>query len=413
MHPLMANQPTAEEPVVLTEYDSTLLRLGTEQALELRRAARGAISVQPDDTAGTWRITTSHHVGTIVTSGTQILIIPKLDTGSLFYLLEASGKPVETGPADFRYEAETGLVPSFATFYARHLERALARGIPRTYQEQQERLPQMRGRLDIPSQLHLAGLHLPAECRFDEYTADTHLARLLRGAARRLLLLPGITLPTRQVLLRLAAILNEAGACTPQDIRTPVIFTRLDEHCRPAEQLARLILGNQTLHCSVGTAGAAVFLIDMNAAFETFVASRLTRYLSGHLTVRTQQTRDLGHGGTAKIRPDLTFEQPDATTVYVADTKYKITADGYARDTDYYQILAYATALDVPAGMLIYCQEDGNALPTSITVGTRQTRLDTCAVDLSGSPKDIERRMEDLANHVIHRQRTGETPTTL
>ena len=153
---------------------------------------------------------------------------------------------------------------------------------------------------------------------------------MLRGAALRLLRLPGVTVPTRQALQRLAALLGEAGPCTPQDLRTPTAFTRLDEHCRPAEHLARMVLGNQTLRCAAGTAGAAVFLIDMNTAFETFVAARLARYLAGRLTVRTQQTQPLGHGGTARIRPDLTFEQPGGTTVYVADTKYKITADGYA-----------------------------------------------------------------------------------
>jgi len=30
-----------------------------------------------------------------------------------------------------------------------------------------------------------------------------------------------------------------------------------------------------------------------------------------------------------------------------ADTKYKITADGYGREADYYQILAYTAALGV------------------------------------------------------------------
>src|SRR5205823_11906680 len=141
--------------------------------------------------------------------------------------------------------------PSFATFYARHLERALARGVPRAYQGLHERLPAIRGRVDIPAQLRLAGLPLPAECRFDEYTADTRLARVLCGAAHRLLRLPGVTLPTRQTLQRLAAVLSEAGPCTPQDMRIPTVFTRLDEHCRPAERLARMVLGNQTLHCAI------------------------------------------------------------------------------------------------------------------------------------------------------------------
>jgi len=409
------SQLTPDLPVILSEYDSAFVRLSTEQALELRRLAHGAVTVQPDEVPGSWRVTSSHYVGTIATSGVRILITPKLDTGSLFYLLEASGQPVGTGPADFRYGASPDLVPSFATFYARHLERALACGVPRAYQDLQERLPGIRGRVDIPAQLRLAGLPLPAECRFDEYTADTRLVRVLRGAALRLLRLPGVTLPTRQVLQHLAAVLGEAGPCTPQDMRIPTLFTRLDEHCRPAEHLARMVLGNQTLRCTVGAASAAVFLIDMNTAFESFVAARLARYLAGRLIVRPQQTRLLGHGGTARIRPDLTFERPTGNAVYVADTKYKITADGYGRDTDYYQILAYTRALDVPAGMLIYCQRDGDAPPRAITVGTHQTRLDTSALTLNGTPADIEHRLKGLADQTVERagiQRQAMAPRT-
>ena len=83
----------------------------------------------------------------------RILITPKVTTANLFYLLEASGKPVDVGPAVFDYDTTRDLIPSFATFYARHLEKALARGIPRAYQEIQERLPGIRGRVDLPAQL--------------------------------------------------------------------------------------------------------------------------------------------------------------------------------------------------------------------------------------------------------------------
>lgn len=89
--------------------------------------------------------------------------------------------------------------------------------------------------MDLSAQLRLAGLPIPAECRFDENTADTGLTRVLCGAALRLLRLPGVTVPTKQALQRLGAMLGEAGPCTPEDIRVPAIFTRLDEHCHPAE----------------------------------------------------------------------------------------------------------------------------------------------------------------------------------
>jgi 5-methylcytosine-specific restriction enzyme subunit McrC len=389
--------PPPDTQVVLTEYDSALIRLSTSHVRDLRRAARGAVTVQPDDTAGTWRVTSTHYVGTITVPGAQVLVTPKVETASLLYLLEASGEPITTGTADFRYSTTQGLVPAFATFYARHLERALARGVPRAYHERQERLPGVCGRADIPAQLRLAGLPLPAECRFDDYTADTQLTRVLRGAAHRLLRLPDVTAGTRQALQRLTDALAEAGPCTPRDVRTPTAFTRLNEHCRAAEHLARMVLGGQTLRCVPGTAGAAVFLIDMNTVFEAFVAARLTRYLTGKLTVLSQNTRPFGDSGLSRIRPDLIFESSLGKAVYVADTKYKVTADGYARDTDYYQILAYTRALDVPAGMLIYCQRDGSVPPTEITVGSHHIRLDASALALNGTPTDIECRLIELA----------------
>jgi len=122
------------------------------------------------------------------------------------------------------------------------------------------------------------------------------------GFATRCLRLPGVTVPTRQALQRLAAMLGEAGPCTPEDIRVPAAFTRLDEHCRAAERLARMVLGNETLRGAAGTAGAGVFLIDMNSAFETFVAARLSRYLAGHLTVCPQQTAQSAYS-TARQAP--------------------------------------------------------------------------------------------------------------
>ncbi len=60
-------------------------------------------------------------------------------------------------------------------------------------------------------------------------------------------------------------------------------------------------------------------------------------------------------------------------------------------------------ALDVPTGMLIYCQRDGDASHTAIIVGAHHTRLDTWALTLAGSPADTERRLRDLADQIIER----------
>jgi 5-methylcytosine-specific restriction enzyme subunit McrC len=184
-----------------------------------------------------------------------VVTVPREDGGE---------PPVDIGPAVFDHDKTRDLIPSFGTFYARHLEKALARGIPRAYQEIQERVPGIRGRVDLPGQMRLAGLPLPAECRFDDFTADIRLNRILRAAAGRLLRLPRVTVPTRLSLQRLAAALGESRSLMPGDLRTPTVFNRLNEHCRPAEHLARLARGNETLLNAVGGASAGVFLVDMS-----------------------------------------------------------------------------------------------------------------------------------------------------
>ena len=392
-----------DEPVVLTEYGSAALQLTADQARMLRRLVREKVSVLPGDGAAEWHVKASHYVGTIVTPDVRILITPKVNTANLFYLLEASGNPVDIGPAVFDYDKTRDLIPSFATFYARHLEKALARGIPRAYQEIQERVPGIRGRVDLPAQMRLAGLPLPAECSFDEFTADIRLNRILRAAAGRLLRLPRVTVPTRLALQCLAAALGESGSLMPGDLRTPTVFNRLNEHCRPAEQLARLALGNETLLNAVGGASAGVFLIDMNKAFESFVAARLDHYLTGRLTVHPQRTAKLDTDESISIVPDLAFERGPGNIAYVADTKYKITADGYGREADYYQILAYTAALGVPEGMLIYCQRDGDTPPREIQVQNLGKRLVSWPLNLGGTPADIEQQLRSLADEIQHR----------
>src|SRR5439155_23704977 len=132
----------------------------------------------------------------------------------------------------------------------------------------------------------------------------------------------------------------------------------------------------------VGTAGAAVFLVDMNKVFEEFVESRLRRYLVGRLVVHGQWPDRLDVAGSVRIKPDLVFESVARETTYVADSKYKVTADGIGRETDYYQLLAYTAALNLREGLLIYCQHDGNALPQEIEVRHIGVQLRTWAVRL-------------------------------
>ncbi|MCQ3813509.1 MAG: McrC family protein, partial [Acidimicrobiia bacterium] len=77
------------------------------------------------------------------------------------------------------------------------------------------------------------------------------------------------------------------------------------------------------------------------------------------------------------------------TVVYVADIKYKLTSDARARTSDYYQLLAYTTALDLPEGLLIYCLADGGRPERTVTVRHADKTLHTLAINLSGTPDSV------------------------
>ena len=106
----------------------------------------------------------------------------------------------------------------------------------------------------------------------------------------------------------------------------------------------------------------------MNKEFEDYVASRLRRYLAARQIVHLQWRDKLDSVGSVRIKPDLVFGPAVGLITYVADSKYKVTADGFGREADYYQLLAYTSALNLPEGLLIYCQHDGSTPPRLVDV---------------------------------------------
>ena len=391
-------------PIVLPEYGERIVELTDEQASALKNLSDDRLTVTQVGKGRRWRIKAKSYVGTVVAPGVRVLINPKVPTANLFAMLEAGGKALLTKETSFDFDVSDELIPSFSTFYARHLEKALAAGVPREYAERAARLPSIRGRVDVIAQQRLTGISMPVECRFDDYLGDTRLARILRSAATALTLVPEVTFATRRDLKRLADQLPEAGPVTPADLRGKVAFTRLNEHCKPAERLARMVHDSTSLRYAAGRANAVTFLVNMNTVFAEFVAYRLRRHLAGRLEVRREWPTEFDTGGKVpKVRPDLVVRTPSGQVAYVADTKYKVTKVGFARIEDYYQLLAYTSVLGVDEGMLIYCRRDGDALPRQLDIPHVGKRLRTWVLDLDGTVADVERRLGELAEEIADR----------
>ena len=397
------------------EYDTVDVALSDRRARLLDSEAGRYLSVSPHPDPGVWSLTAREYVGTLVVDDMRILIRPKVRLENLFLMLEVGLPEQAWRKEDFDYEVNPDLLLSLVSFYARTLETTLARGLYRSYRNRNEDLKAIRGRIDFGRQLSRARLPMHVACRYGEFTPDVIENRGLRAAVRLSLRVAGVPPTDRRRLMReLVAMEGVSDSHVSGDDLQRIHYTRLNDHYRPALGLARLLLDNLTLVDRRGGTTAASFMVNMNDLFERFVTERLRRALHGRLVVESQTIDHLDIEKRVGIKPDLRFRHPRSGSVtYVGDIKYKLTDDAVARSADYYQLLAYTTALDLPEGVLIYCQTEGGKTASEITVRHAGKRLHVRALKLSGSPAQVTKEIEDLATWIAERSEPVRPSTPL
>lgn len=389
------------DPIELYEYEWRDIEMSASSARDLAQLAGDRLGVSIGSITGTFRVTATQYVGVLVTPELQIVIRPKVRLENLFAMLGVGLPPQAWQREQFAFETSRDLLAALSQFFARALHEATARGLIRAYRREDERLVAMRGRIDIADQIRRPALQSTIACTFDEYTADVMENRLLKAAARRLLRVPGVPHDARRMLQRSLVQFDEVADSEPRpDTIDRVRFNRLNAHYEPSLRLASLVLRNLSLIDRVGKNDASAFLLDMNHLFQRFVTDRLTRALRGRLAVHAEPTEYLGAGRKVAMQPDLTFRRA-GVDVFVADTKYKLTETGKGRSDDYYQMLAYTTALRLPAGALIYCQTSGEVPPKEITVHHTGQRLLTYALDMTVPTVELESEIVTLAEWVL------------
>jgi len=384
---------------VISEYRTQMIRMSALTAARLRTEVGKRLDVVKADHGDEWNVTAGSHVGTVVVPGLQLFIRPKVTNANLFHLLGVDRVSVDVRHETYDY-GQAELLPAFAAFYAHQLDAALARGVAREYVEEEERLIAIRGRIDIAAQTRQGGLPVPVACRFDDHTEDIALNRTVRAAAVVLLRLPGVGARAQRDLVGLLDRLDGVRDLLPGDLLRDHRFTRLDQHYEVVEALARMVLASASIDEIRGGRGSSAFLINMNKVFERFVEARLARALSGRLTVVGQERHRLGAGHTVHFRPDLVFRRA-GRIAYVGDAKYKLTKTGGGEEADYYQLLAYATALDVPEGVLVYARDSAAATTTELTVHHSSKHLRTWPVSLDGAPDEIDAQLDQLGDHIV------------
>ena len=400
--------------VNLTEYrksGAVTLSVSDRDALHQRVPS---LSIEPvPGTKDQYHLTPGSTIGALEVGDLSVSIRPKLPISRVLYLASYAMGEIDFRKERFDFEDAATLVEALVPVLATAAHRAFARGLLHGYRTEEESLHTVRGRIRINEQIRRRfGISVPIEVRYDEFTDDVLANRLVKAAAARLGQLR-MRPESRRDLSGIAARLDNVSLVEfPPNAVPEVKFDRLNAHYREVVTLARLILRHAAIETERGSVRATGFLMNMNMVFQEFVTRALREAL--HVSERTLRSdKGLRHialdtDGKVQLRPDLSWWNGHTCT-FVGDAKYK-NVDGRAvPNPDLYQLLAYATALDLPGGLLIYAH--GEAEEAVYRVSHAGKRLEVAALDLSGSIDDLQTRIDELANRVrtLHQEaQTGQ-----
>ena len=347
-------------------------------------------------------------IGAFEIADLSVAVRPKLDISRVIYLASYAMGAYKPTEERFDFTSEPTLVEALALALAAAARRAFARGLLHGYQTEQDALRTVRGRIDMAEQIRRRfDAFVPVEVCYDEFTDDILANRLVKAAAG---LLGGQRLEdsrSRNGLRWINATLANVTPIRFSSQEVPeVTFDRLNEHYREVVSLSRLVLQHQALELDRGGIRASGFLIDMNKVFQGFVTRALRESLG--VSDRTLLSDDKrppqpillaksAKGRSLRLEPDLTWWD-GWTCVFVGDAKYKRIDVKSVPHADLYQILAYATALDLPGGLLVYAK--GEAKDDEYVVRHADKRLEVFALDLAGSIGDLHATIDRLAQRV-------------
>ena len=398
--------------LTLREHQPTRARITSEQHAGLV-AAIPSLDVTPTNEPGVFVLRPGAHVGTVVVPDLTVHITPKVGAAPTLFMLAYTLDPKHWREHYTTFAAAEQLLESFVPAFLTHLRRALRPSPLQGYRTVESAEPTVRGRLRFDDQLRdRHGRTPPAEVRYDEFTVDTDLNRILKAAIVRLGKLPLRNRELAHQLRRAEHALADVRLIRYHPARLPeVSFDRLTARYRHAIALARLVLRDAGIEHRHGTAPSTAFLVDMNQLFEDFVATAIREHLNLSTTQFPQNAQRrhlvLDHDSRIRLAPDLSWWEAGHCR-FVGDVKYKAIHAPGIRHPDLYQLLAYTTAIDLREGLLVYAA--GEATPTNHDITHTNKRLRVRVLDIASDPHNVLADIRSIADEIKELYDTATVP---
>jgi 5-methylcytosine-specific restriction enzyme subunit McrC len=385
------NSPSVLE---LREYEEISIdpsEIREEYGEYLHREYGDKVSVEPPSfkTDQKWVFKSQGFVGFIpIAEDLGISLQPKVELGNLFRMLEyAYNLKINFFEGVTQSESLRDFYERLANVLAKRVLDRARRGVYRTYLDDRDQLPYLRGTLDVRSLLRRPW-EVKLACEFQEHTADIEENQLLTWTLRKIVRSGACServLPTARKAYRSIQSFASLQPFSPEAC-VGRLYNRLNDDYQPMHALCRFFLENTGPTHRLGDRDMLPFLVNMANLFERFVA----RWLEGHkppdLGVQAQEHVHIGDDHDLQFRIDLVItDEATGQAKAVLDTKYK-KAEKPA-EGDVQQVVAYAVAKRCREAILVYPRH----LPRPLDERVGDIRVRTAVFSLDG---DIERNGE-------------------
>ena len=423
-----ANHKGADALLLLDEQSATDALLERRDLEFLARIQRFQIvpaiatSESKEEIVGLYSINPRQFVGHFrLPSGRITLIRPKIPGACVIRML-AYVYTNFSGQAHIResflpdtvvYERDTLLFEPLVQHLNELVSRRALRGLYQEYIPHEENLAVLRGAVQVPR--HLQENHSRPDrifCRFHQNTVDNADNQIVKWTLIRLLSCPDWSAKTAQ-LLKTNLHQFERVTATQPDVRAlnRLHYHRLNDDYQPIHVLCRFFLDGMAFSEKVGGVEFRGFLLDMNKLFEDYVANAFVRVARPtRVSVIAQQSREMSPF-PVDFRPDIILRCGDFV-MGVVDAKYKhVEEKGYSNH-DFYQALAYGTALRASRTYLFFPSTESEFLKKGIVhIHNSPITIDIRFIDLEGPAalKQLEQEISALIDD-LQRDNRANTP---
>ena len=237
--------------------------------------------------------------------------------------------------------------------FAKNLRELLRRDFKKTYVNQEENIPFLKGKLLQKDHIRANSVdNTRYFCRYEDFTENNLMNQVFKYTASLIMRISSSN-ANKKLLEDILVYLCDVDfvAITPSDLDN-VHFTRLNAQYEPSFNICRLILENTSVQFSYSRLETFVFMFDMNRLFEEFVfefirGNKPKILVDGRSSIAYMRSQfPLGKlFSEFSMRGDILIQDSTGRKILL-DTKYKTLADDMAHSglsqSDLYQMFAYA-----------------------------------------------------------------------